>query len=309
MGAGHLERRDITVSRKYEGIFVANTTPFKEDGTLDHEALRSEIDYLVDAGINGFFAAGTYGEGPMMSPDEFADYIETFSTAVRKRVSVIAQVGATTLEQTIVQAKAAAYAGVDSIAAIPPYYYPHDDTALFGFYSDLCEEAELPVFIYNNPYRSGNKISPALFAKLCQIPGIAGMKDSGGSLSDFCLYKMAAADKKDFHLLLGSDDMTLSGFVMGAPGAIAVLAAIFPEMFVKMYEAFKKGDLEAARDLQYEAIKARMVLKRGPYISTYKAVLGMLGRQGGYSKKPVRMPSEEELESIRKSLRALGHLK
>ena len=72
---------------------------------------------------------------------------------------------------------------------------------------------------------------------------------------------------------------------------------------------FQEGDLEAARDLQYKAIKARMVLKRGPYISTYKAVLGMLGRQGGYSKKPVRMPSEEELESIRKSLRALGHLK
>lgn len=296
------------MANKYSGVIVANTTPFRKDGTLDREALCSEVEYLIGANVNGFFAGGTYGEGPMMLPGEYDEYIHTFAAAVKQRVPIIAQVGAVTLDQVVTQAKSAASAGVDAIAAVPPFYYPHDDTALIGFYSDLCQAVSMPVFIYNNPGRSGNKISAGLFARLCKIPGISGMKDSGDNLGEFCRFSMAVAEREDFSLLMGSDDMMLAGLVMGAPGAISVLSALFPEIYVNMWEAFVKGDLETARKLQYEAIRVRMVLKRGPYISTYKAILNALGRGGGYSKKPVRTPSEEELTSIYAGLRNLGYL-
>lgn len=295
------------MKNKFEGIFAANTTPFEANGGLDTRALEAEVNLLVDAGINGFFAGGTYGEGPVMSPEEYGAYIKAFTKATRGRVAVIAQVGATSLAQAVAQAQAATAAQVDALAAIPPFYYPHDNRAVLDFYRDLSDATTLPIFVYNNPWRSGVKISPALLGELIKIPRVAGMKDSSDSLQEFCKYQLAVGP--DFHLMLGNDDLTLAGFVMGAPGAIIVLAGLFPEIYVGLYKAFKSGDLAEARRLQMEAIKVRLVLKEGPYVSTYKAVLNLLGRRGGYPKKPLRMPTREEMSRIEAGLRQLGYLK
>lgn len=295
------------MDQKYKGIFAANTTPFKKDGTLDVNGLASEIDYLIKSGIDGFFAGGTYGEGPMMSVDEYADYITIYTKAINGRVPVIAQIGSTSLAQAIKQAESAETANVDALAAIPPYYYPHDENAILDFYQDLCKATSLPLFIYNNPWRSGNKISPSLLGKLAKIPRVIGMKDSSDSLQEFCKYKITAGP--EFNLFIGNDDMTLGAFIMGAQGGIIVLAGLFPDIYTEMYKAFKAGNIEKAKQLQNEAIKIRMVLKIGPYVSTYKALLTLLGRNGGYSKKPIRMPSQEEMDRIKAGLKELGRLK
>ena len=85
------------MNKKFKGIIAANVTPFTEDGSLDVEALRSELNYLLDKGVNGFFVGGTYGEGPMMSPEEYGAYIQTVTKTVNGRVGIIAQIGATSL--------------------------------------------------------------------------------------------------------------------------------------------------------------------------------------------------------------------
>jgi 4-hydroxy-tetrahydrodipicolinate synthase len=291
---------------KYKGIFVANTTPFNEDGSLNKKQFENEINYLINEGVKGFFAGGTYGEGPMMSPEEYKVYIETFAEINNNRVTIISQVGATTLAQAIQQAKYAESAEVDAIAAIPPFYYPHDDIALFNFYKALSEATSLPLFIYNNPSRSGNKISPNLLSKLAKIPGIIGMKDSSDNIKEFIKFKMSV--DKDFVLLVGDDDYTVCALLMGAQGAVIVLALLFPKIYVDMFSEFKKGNLEEAVKLQYKAVKIRMIMKNGPYISTYKEVLKLLGREGGFAKKPLRMPTEEEMRTIESGLKNLGYL-
>ena len=129
---------------KYEGIFVANTTPFNEDGSLNKMQFENEINYLIKAGVKGFFASGTYGEGPMMSPEEYKIYIEALAEINNNRVTIISQIGATNLAQALQQLKYAESAGIDAIAAIPPFYYPHDDIALYDFYKALSEATSLP---------------------------------------------------------------------------------------------------------------------------------------------------------------------
>ena len=289
------------MDKKYTGIFSANTTPFNADGTLNVAGMKSEIDYMLKSGIKGFFIGGTYGEGPMMSSEEYEEYINAFSEFVNGRGTIIAQIGANSLKRTVRQAEFAEAAKVDSVAAITPMYYPHDDAAIEGYYNDLCKSTELPVFIYNNPFRSGNRLSPSLVRKLSKIPGICGMNDSSDSLTEFCRYKMST--DPDFNLMIANDDMTLSAFMMGAQGGVIVLAGLFPELYVSMYEEFLEGNFETARELQNRAIAIRMILKTGPYISTYKAVLNLLERPGGYSKKPIRMPSLDEMKVIEKGLK------
>lgn len=295
--------RDI---KKYEGILVACTTPFNEDGNLNEKQFENEINYLIKAGVKGFFASGTYGEGPMMSPEEYKIYIEAFAEINNKRATIISQIGATNLAQTLQQLKYAESTGIDAVAAIPPFYYPHDDKALYDFYKVLSEATSLPIFIYNNPTRSGNKITPSLLSKLAKIPGILGMKDSSSDIKEFIKFKMAV--DKDFVLLVGDDDYTVCALLMGAQGAVIVLALLFPKIYVDMFNEFKKGNLEEAVKLQYKAMQIRMIMKKGPYISTYKEVLKLLGRDGGFAKKPLRMPTEEEMRTIESGLKNLGYL-
>jgi len=291
---------------KYKGIFVAPTTPFNEDGSLNKKQFENEINYLIKEDVKGFFAGGTYGEGPMMSPEEYKVYIETLAEINNNRVTIISQVGATTLTQAIQQAKYAESAEVDAIAAVPPFYYPHDDIALYDFYKALSEATSLPLFIYNNPSRSGNKITPNLLSKLAKIAEIIGMKDSSGDIKEFIKFKMSV--DKDFVFLVGDDDYTVCALLMGAQGAVIALALLFPKIYVDMFNEFKKGSLEEAVKLQYNAVKIRMIMKKGPYISTYKEVLKLLGKEGGFAKKPLRMPTEEEMRTIESGLINLGYL-
>jgi len=291
---------------KYEGILVANTTPFNEDGSLNKKQFESEVNYLIKAGVKGFFASGTYGEGPMMSPEEYKIYIEALAEINNNRVTIISQIGATNLSQALQQLKYAESAGIDAVAAIPPFYYPHDEKALYDFYKALSEATSLPIFIYNNPERSGNKITPNLLSKIAKIPGIIGMKDSSSDIKEFIKFKMAVG--KDFVLLVGDDDYTVCAFLMGAQGAVIVLATLFPKIYIDMFNEFKKGNLEEAVKLQYKAMQVRMIMKKGPYISTYKEVLKLFGREGGFAKKPIRMPTEEEMKTIESGLKNLGYL-
>lgn len=242
----------------------------------------------------------------MMSPTEYKIYIETLAEINNKRVTIISQIGATNLAQVLQQLKYAQSAGIDAVAAIPPFYYPHDDKALYDFYKALSEATSLPIFIYNNPTRSGNKITPSLLSKLAKIPGIVGMKDSSSDIKEFIKFKMAV--DKDFVLLVGDDDYTVCAFLMGAQGAVIVLALLFPKIYVDMFNEFKKGNLEEAVKLQYKAMQVRMIMKKGPYISTYKEVLKLLGRDGGFAKKPLRVPTKEEMGTIESELKNLGYL-
>ncbi len=292
--------------KKYEGILVANTTPFNEDGSLNKKQFESEINYLINAGVKGFFASGTYGEGPMMSPREYKIYIETLAEINNKRVTIISQIGATNLAQALQQLKYAEAAEIDAVAAIPPFYYPHDENALYDFYKALSEATSLPIFIYNNPTRSGNKITPNLLSKIAKIPGIVGMKDSSSDIKDLMQFRMAV--DKDFIILVGDDDYTVCGLLMGAQGAVIVLASLFPKIYIDMFNEFKKGNLEEAVKLQYKAIQVRMIMKKGPYISTYKEVLKLFGREGGFAKKPIRIPTKEEMRNIELGLKNLGYL-
>jgi len=263
-------------NEKYEGILVANTTPFNEDGSINKKMFEEEINYLINAGVKGFFASGTYGEGPMMSPEEYKIYIETFAEINNNRATIISQIGATNLAQALQQLKYAESVGIDAVAAIPPFYYPHDEKALYDFYKALSEATSLPIFIYNNPERSGNRITPNLLSKLAKIPGIIGMKDSSSDIKEFIKFKMSV--DKDFVLLVGDDDYTVCALLMGAQGAVIVLASLFPKIYVDMFNEFKKGNLGEAVKLQYKAMQVRMIMKKGPYISTYKEVLKLLGR-------------------------------
>jgi len=292
------------MAKKIEGVLVASFTPFTKEGEIDGEVLKGHIKFLAEKGVDGIFASGTYGEGPMLSPDDYQRFDRLMVEAVRENdMFVIAQVGSPSTRQVIQQAEIAAEAGVDAIAAVPAFYYKHDEEAIYSYYRDVTSATDLPFFIYNNPARTGFEITPQFLSRLIQLDNIVGMKDSSDRLLAFCKFKQVVGDK--FNLIIGTDDLVLAGLLMGAKGAVLVVGNVFPEIPVQLYRAFKEGDYEKAVQLQYRMLEIRTALK-GPYIATYKAALELRGRKGGYARKPLRELTPEEKKKLEAKLRDLA---
>lgn len=291
---------------RVKGIIVASVTPFHEDGSLDNEALKSHVDFMIKGGVHGFFCAGTYGEGPMLSPDDYREVSKAFVEATAGRVPVIFQVSAPSTIQAVEQAHIVSEAGVDVIAAVPAYYYKHDEDSLVEYFETLCKATDKPVFIYDNPGRTGNPVTPALFKRLINIDSIVGMKDSSDSIVHF--QKCAMIVGGDFKMIIGSDDFLLAGLIAGAQGAVVVLGNVFPSLMVALWDAFNAAEMEKALELQFEILRIRDVLRKGPYVSTYKEAVRLLGGNAGYARRPLRPLTDKERVDLESGLRGLGVL-
>lgn len=296
--------RPLPTEQGFAGVFVASTTPFREDGSLDVPALRDQTEYLIDRGIDGIFASGTYGEGPLLGRD-YGLYYRTLEEVTTNRIPVIAQVGSPDMSTVLELARLAEDVGMEAIAAVPPYYYSHGDEAILDYYVALGRSSRLPLFVYNNPFRTGNHVGTEVFKRLAESGTVVGIKDSGDNLVQFSHYAQVAPD--GFNLLIGSDDLFLPGLLMGAVGAVVVVGGVVPDLVVSLYRAFRSGDYEVARKLQFRLLDVRRALK-GPYVATYKEALTLLGRKGGYVRKPLRNLEPKEREHLRESLIAIGLL-
>jgi len=288
-----------------KGVITASITPFTEDGQLYEQALAEHVDFLVNGGVDGLFVCGTYGQGPLMSIEQRVKAIGIVVEANGGRVPVIAHIGATSTEDTVRLCKHATDTGADAVAATPPWYYSHDERALVAHYKAVASATSLPVFVYNNPARTGISITPENLAELAEIENLLGIKDSGENLPQFCR-SMRHVKKQDFLHVFGSDDQSLAGLLMGAVGIIVVLTNIFPMFHVGLYRAFLNRDYGKARELQQQAIAIRDVLRKGPYISIVHEVINMLGRKGGFAKSPLRQPTDDEKRIVREGLRSFG---
>jgi dihydrodipicolinate synthase/N-acetylneuraminate lyase len=289
-----------------KGVIVASLTPFHEDGSLDHEALAAHVDFMIQQGVHGFFCAGTYGEGPMLSPDDYRDVSRAFVRATAGRVPVIFQVSAPSTIHALEQVRIVTEENVDYIAAVPAYYFKHDDDSLVEYFRAISNATDKPIFIYDNPGRTGNPITPGLLKRLVQIERIVGMKDSSDSIVHFQKCQMAVGP--DFRMIIGSDDFYVAGLVMGAQGAILVLGNVFPKLMVDVWDAVEAGDIARARQLQYEIIRIREVLAKGPYVSPYHEAIRLMGRNAGVARKPLRPLTDKEKADLEGGFRKLGVL-
>jgi dihydrodipicolinate synthase/N-acetylneuraminate lyase len=149
---------------RFPGIIPAVTTPFHADGAVD--ALQSNINALLDAGVHGVVGTGTMGEAGSLSSAERREVIAAIAEAVDGRVPVIAGVSAATPALAIGHASDAAAAGAVAIMCLPPLGYHGDDREIEAFYASVAQAAGLPLMVYNNPEASGVDMRAELIARI-----------------------------------------------------------------------------------------------------------------------------------------------
>ena len=295
------------MSPQFRGIIPAVLTPFTPEGRINEEELRAHLDFLIGAGVGGLFPAGTTGEGLLMSPALRRRVAEICVDHVEKRVPVIIHAGAATTAEAIDLTRHAAAIGADAAGVVTPYYYRYDEQSLYDHYVATARAAPgFPVFLYNNPAKANNVISPGLFGRLrAACDNIVGLKDTSGSVHNIQAY-IAAVDGAAT-ILTGSNTLILASLAVGAAGAVSTVANCFPEIMVQMYEAFRGGDLTTARRKQQLIHRIWEAFNFGQWPGIQKFALQLRGRD--FSPRvipPLREPSHEEKEKLRATLCELG---
>lgn len=229
-------------------VHVALTTPFREDGAVDLEALRAHVALLSDDGVDGVVPAGTTGEGPLLEEAEVANVIATTVQAAAGRMEVIAHVGRASTPGTVRLARAAVAAGADAVIAVTPYYYEHGPGALLSHYRTLMEAVgRSRVFAYTFPDRAGYAL-PAEVLDTLAGEGLAGLKDSTQSAERHDEYLEVGRAHERLRVFIGWESLTLHALRGGAAGSITALANARADVLLRVRDEQSDEAQEAVDD-------------------------------------------------------------
>ena len=214
-----------------KGIIPPVITPMNNDDeqTVNHEALRQQVERLLAGGVHGMFPLGTNGEAYALSFKEKEEILATVIDQVKGRVPVYAGTGCITTAETIRMSRRAEEMGADALSIITPSFALASQKELYDHYVAVAKQVNIPIILYNIPPRTGNKLLPETVQALCRdVDVIVGAKDSSGDIENLKAYiRLTRELDKDVAILAGNDGAILTCLKEGGAGGIAGRANIW----------------------------------------------------------------------------------
>jgi 4-hydroxy-tetrahydrodipicolinate synthase len=294
------------MKKVFEGSMVAIVTPFRDD-KVDEPALKNLIEWHIKAGTDAIVPCGTTGESATLSMEEHERVVEFTVEVVAGRVPVIAGTGSNSTAEALRLTKHAEKCGADASLQVTPYYNKPTQDGIYEHFRKIAENTSLPIILYNIQSRTGVNIQPETMARLAEIENIVGVKEASGSLSQMSEIVHLCGDK--LTLISGDDGLTLPVFAIGGKGVISVSANVAPEDNAQLWDAWKAGNYEKAKQLFYKLLP----LNKAMFIETnpipVKSALYLMGKIGPEIRLPLTPMRGANLEKLRKALIEYGLLK
>lgn len=272
---------------RFEGLMAATPTPFRAGRDLALDRIPSLVDALLASGVSGLYVCGSTGEGFSLTVEERCLTSEAYVSAVKGRVPVFVQVGHNSLREARTLAAHAQSLGVAAISANAPSYYPVETEALAASMAEIAEAAsDTPFYYYHIPALTGASydVRELLDCALASVPSFRGVKFSSPSVVDLQLCLRRFGDRLDF--VWGVDEMLLAALGVGIRGAVGSTYNIAARLYIRLIEAFDRGEREEARRLQELSVEMVAALCRANYHASFKNLLRVIGLDCG----PCRLP-------------------
>lgn len=262
-----------------KGIVCANITPFDENKNVDYESVKQLARYLANSGIQGIYPLGTNGEGLALSKEERKKIAEVIVEEIQDRVNVAIQCGTQMLDDTVELVLHAKEIGAKAAGVVSPFFFRQTDRALIEYYSSILEAAgNFPIYIYNIPGNTNNDVRASVVKELkTKYTNLAGVKFSYPDIVRVCEYIRSGENRTD--TLIGCDRLIYSAVKSGAVGTVTGPAAVFPEIFNRLWKLMESGHDKEALQLQYfiQGISERMsVFQEIPMIKHYLKEMGVI---------------------------------
>lgn len=286
----------------WQGVIPAITTPFRQDGVVDHEFLAKHARWLIDEGCTGIVALGSLGEGGTLRWEEKLAVLETAVRALRDTAPVVAGISAIGTAEAVELARAAERAGCSGLMVLPPYVYTGDWREMKAHVSAVLRATPLPAMLYNNPIAYETDFLPEQVAELLrEHTNLQAIKESSADVRRIAALR-SIADQR-LQILCGVDDLIAEAVYAGATGWIAGLVNAFPRESVALFELARRGD----KDQAFELYKWFLPLLRfdvvPKFVQLIKYVQELVEMGSGLVRAPRLELSEEEKSMVRTTVR------
>jgi 4-hydroxy-tetrahydrodipicolinate synthase len=231
----------------WHGVIPAATTQFAEDLSIDLDATQKIVDTPVKEGVHGLIAMGTVGENNSLLTAEKRLVLEAIVDVVAGRVPVITGVSELTTELAESYAADAEKIGADGLMLLPAMVYVPSEAELETHIRRVAAASKLPIMLYNNPPAYRVSISIETLKRLADLETVVAVKESAPDPRRITDIINACGDR--YHILAGLDDVALEELMLGACGWVSGLTNAFPAESIALWDAFKAGDLEKAREI------------------------------------------------------------
>ena len=299
---------------KLRGVIVPILTPLTPSEAVDVRSLRRLVNYLVDNGVHGLWAAGTTGEFAALDEDARRLVIETAAEEAAGRVPVIGNVAAPATRATAAAAAALHDCPLAGVAATPPYYFSHTQVELIDHFRAIKERSAQPLWVYNIPSTVKLTVEANTMACLAADGTVAGVKDSSGAGEAFAqLVTLCHHRQLDLYRFIGTVWRVATRGI-GAHGVIPSVANLVPRSMAVAWEAAERGDAEVSRSHHAEVLSATRVTQlgggRGMPSATFSGLKSALKLMGIIDHDTVSAPlkplGDEEKAQIPALLKELG---
>ena len=284
---------------KPKGVYVAMLTPFSEDGSINEGETRRIVDFLCDAGVDGLFPVSSVGEYIHMDREERIRLTEIVVDQNRGRVKVTPGVGSTNPTEAIYLAEKAREMGCDGVVAAPPYFFPLSQEMIEKYYETILDGVDIPLILYNIPLFT-QPLSYDVVKRLSRHKNLVGVKDSSGSMVDFLHFlDKIRLGGGDTNLLTGREETFLACLMMGGQGCMTASCGILPEIMVKIYREWQKGNIDEARKLQFSVLLVVRAMFALPFPVGFKVALETRGFKMGPPRQPLSNAEQYKFNTVK----------
>lgn len=281
----------------FTGVCTALVTPFY-DGKINYPMAEQLLRRQLDEGVRTVVLTGTTGESSTLSDYEKLELYRRCKQYTGDACTIIAGTGSNSTEHAVKLSIAAEKTGVDALLIVSPYYNKATADGLYAHYLAIANAVSIPVIIYNVPSRTGVDIPISVYARLAQIPNIAGVKEASTDIKK--IIKIRAECPEDFTVWSGNDDMVVPTIALGSKGVISVLSNVLPAKTSAMVHAALSCDYATAASLQCELLPLIDLLFCEVNPIPVKAAMKLIGYDCGGCRMPLTCLSTQNTQRMKR---------
>lgn len=295
----------ITMQNIFHGLGIALITPFKEDFSIDYEALVNLVNYHLDNGADFFCILATTGEAPCLSREEKNELTAVVKRVVNGRVPILKYCGGNNTAAVVEEIKTTDWSGIDGILSICPYYNKPSQEGLYQHFKAIAKASPLPIVLYNVPGRVGVNMTAETTVRIAsEFTNIVAIKEASGNLEQ--VDEIIKNKPKHFEVISGDDALTFPMIASGAVGVISVIGNALPKEFSRMIRLEFRGEYEPARKIHHQFTELYKLLFVDGNPAGCKALLNDMGMIENVLRLPLvptRIETKQKMNEILKGMR------
>ncbi|WP_347922151.1 4-hydroxy-tetrahydrodipicolinate synthase [Pontimicrobium sp. SW4] len=279
------------------GTGVALVTPFKDDLSVDHDALSNIVKFNVDNGTNYLVISGTTGESVTISNKEKQDIVATIKKANAGKLPLVLGIGGNNTAAVINEINNTDLSGFAAILSVAPYYSKPTQEGFYQHFKAISQVCPIPIILYNVPGRTAKNMLPETTLRLARdFDNIVAVKEAGNNQQQYL--ELLKDKPKDFLIISGDDDLALGVTLAGGSGVISVLGQAFPKDFSRMMQLGLDGKAAEAYLLHNKFMEITSLIFEENNPAGIKAVFESMN----LCKDTVRLPLVPATKSLKERI-------